>query len=70
MKTFQQERKMDKKNGVEMGGKWVKNGTWSGKFCIFPGPIFPFFPKGHQFPSRAVNKKVCSQGSGGKKWKF
>ena len=36
MKMFQQERKMEE-NGVEMGGKWVKNGTRA-------GPIFPTFP--------------------------
>ena len=39
-----------KKNGGKWGGKWggtwVKNGTRSGNFCIFPGPISPFFPKG------------------------
>ena len=44
--------------GLEVGGgEWVKNGTRSGNFCIFPGPIFPIFPQGHQFRYRAVNKK-------------
>ena len=59
MKMFQQERKMEK-NGVEMSGKWVKNWTRSGNFCIFPDPILPIFPKGQQFPCRAVNKKFAS----------
>ena len=56
MKLFQQERKMEE-NGVEMGGKWVKNGTWA-------GPIFPIFPKGNLLPHRAVNKKPSIQVSG------
>ena len=58
MKMFQQERKMEE-NGVEMGGKWVKNGTWA-------GPIFPIFPKGNLLPHRVVNKKPSIQVSG---WK-
>ena len=58
MKLFQQERKMEE-NGVEMGGKWVKNGTRA-------GPIFPIFPKGNLLPHRAVNKKPSIQVSG---WK-
>ena len=58
MKMFQQERKMEE-NGVEMGGKWVKNGTRA-------GPIFPIFPKGNLLPHRAVNKKPSIQVSG---WK-
>ena len=49
MKMFQQKREMEE-NGVEMGGKWVKNGTRA-------GPIFPIFPKGNLLPHRAVNKK-------------
>ena len=53
-------------NGVGMRGKWVKNGTRSGNFCIFPGPIFPISPKAYQFPSRAANKKVGIQVPGGK----
>ena len=56
MKLFQQERKMEE-NGVEMGGKWVKNGTRA-------GPIFPIFPKGNLLPHRAVNKKPGIQVSG------
>ena len=47
MKLFQQERKMEE-NGVEMGGKWVKNGTRA-------GPIFPIFPKGNLLPHRATS---------------
>ena len=58
MQMFQQERKMEE-NGVEMGGKWVKNGTRA-------GPIFPIFPKGNLLPHRAVNKKPSIQVSG---WK-
>ena len=54
MKMFQQERKMEE-NGVETGAKWVKNGTWSGNFCLVPGCISPIFPKGRQFPY--VNRK-------------
>ena len=53
MKSFQQERKMEE-NGVEMGGKLVKNGTRA-------GPIFPIFPKGNLLPHRAVNKKPSIQ---------
>ena len=56
MKIFQQERKMEE-NGVEMGGKWVKNGTRT-------GPIFPIFPKGNLLPHRAVNTKPSIQVSG------
>ena len=56
MKLFQQERKMEE-NGVEMGGKWVKNGTRA-------GPIFPIFPKGNLLPHKAVNKKPSIQVSG------
>ena len=55
MKLFHQERKMEE-NGVEMGGKWVKNGTRAG----------PIFPKGRVLPHRAVNKKPSIQVSG---WK-
>ena len=58
MKLFQQERKMEE-NGVEMGGKWVKNGTRA-------GPILPIFPKGNLLPHTAVNKKPSIQVSG---WK-
>ena len=58
MKLFQQERKMEE-NGVEMGGKWVKNGTRA-------GPIVPIFPKDNLLPHRAVNKKPGIQVSG---WK-
>ena len=52
-------RKNKEGNGVDMGGGggWMKNGTRSGNFCTFPGPIFPIFPKGHQFPYRVVNEK-------------
>ena len=53
IKMFQQERKMEE-NGVEKVGKWVKHGMPPGKFCIFPGPNFPIFPKDHQFPHRAI----------------
>ena len=56
MKLFHQERKMEE-NGVEMGGKWVKNGTRA-------GPIFPIFPKGNLLPHRAVNTKPSTQVSG------
>ena len=59
-----------RENGVDVGGKWVKNGTWSGNLCILPGPIFPIFPKGHRFSDRAVNQKVGIQVSGGEMGKF
>ena len=60
MKLFQQERKMEE-NGVEMGGKWVKNGTRA-------GPIFPIFPKGNLLPHRAVNKKTWYPSIRMEKW--
>ena len=52
MKMFQEKREMGG-NGVEMGEKWVKTGTCSGNFPIFPKPSFP---EADKVPSGALYK--------------